>query len=400
MLKLYLFNGKSLYKGITCCFIVLSLMFSTFCSAEEVTSNNEESLLEPIIIQVKILTPVGASLGKKKIPKPGAWLYHDKNGRNVKEYLLADDSKYEVYIENQSVDEYCYITNGTMYGYVHRNTFNDYSYYDEPQMIAVDNTVLYRDKEGSDVKEYLPADNSQYRIFAYAENETLLFVEKLDGSMQGYVKKSAMTAYDPLLSGQNASATLTPEMQTAQQTQQTNKEPAEGKMVIQQPQQANQPLGSEQPLSYVQPLYTTPSFPSGQKYPVYSGPGDQYYRAANGKASVSTNDWIHVIGISGNWVLIEYSRNESAWRRGYISFSYLPQGISTNLLPNADITATIKTACNITDDPAMSKEAITVLQSGTNVTYLFSDGKWAYVEARTDIGLMRGYVNIDNLVFN
>ena len=37
-------------------------------------------------------------------------------------------------------------------------------------------------------------------------------------------------------------------------------------------------------------------FTGGQKFPVYSGPGAEYERAANGKASVSTNDWIQVFG--------------------------------------------------------------------------------------------------------
>lgn len=37
-------------------------------------------------------------------------------------------------------------------------------------------------------------------------------------------------------------------------------------------------------------------FPAGEKYPVYYGPGSDYDRMANGKAAVSTNDWIHVYG--------------------------------------------------------------------------------------------------------
>lgn len=37
-------------------------------------------------------------------------------------------------------------------------------------------------------------------------------------------------------------------------------------------------------------------FSSRKKYPVYTGPGKEYLRSSNGKASVSTNDWIQVFG--------------------------------------------------------------------------------------------------------
>lgn len=37
-------------------------------------------------------------------------------------------------------------------------------------------------------------------------------------------------------------------------------------------------------------------FTSNKKYAVYSGPGENYFRGGNGKAAVSTNDWIQVFG--------------------------------------------------------------------------------------------------------
>ncbi|MDO5023061.1 MAG: hypothetical protein Q4E07_07000, partial [Eubacteriales bacterium] len=43
-------------------------------------------------------------------------------------------------------------------------------------------------------------------------------------------------------------------------------------------------------------------FPQGQKYPVYQGPGEEYARSGNGKASVSTNDWVQVFGEENGWL--------------------------------------------------------------------------------------------------
>ncbi|MDD3213251.1 MAG: hypothetical protein PHY64_06240 [Eubacteriales bacterium] len=68
--------------------------------------------------------------------------------------------------------------------------------------------------------------------------------------------------------------------------------------------------------------YTLPQ-PCGAKlfpgvYEVYSGPGKQYYREADGKACVSTNDWIQVFGRDGNWALVQYRVKGSLLRFGYI----------------------------------------------------------------------------------
>lgn len=54
------------------------------------------------------------------------------------------------------------------------------------------------------------------------------------------------------------------------------------------------------------------------KWPVYSGPGTYYYRESNGKAAVSTNDWIQVFGREGEWALIQYRVSENHFRFGYV----------------------------------------------------------------------------------
>lgn len=54
------------------------------------------------------------------------------------------------------------------------------------------------------------------------------------------------------------------------------------------------------------------------KYDVYSGPSRYYYREANGKACVSTNEWIQCFGRDGDWALIQYRVSGSKLRFGYV----------------------------------------------------------------------------------
>lgn len=66
-------------------------------------------------------------------------------------------------------------------------------------------------------------------------------------------------------------------------------------------------------------------FRSDQKYDVYSGPGKDYLRASNGKATVSTNDWIQVFGREDGWILIQYAIDKDHMRFGWISEKALPE---------------------------------------------------------------------------
>lgn len=60
-------------------------------------------------------------------------------------------------------------------------------------------------------------------------------------------------------------------------------------------------------------------------YPVYSGPSASYFREADGKACVSTNDWIQVFGKEKKWVLVQYRVNQGHLRFGYIPLSAMEQ---------------------------------------------------------------------------
>ena len=66
-------------------------------------------------------------------------------------------------------------------------------------------------------------------------------------------------------------------------------------------------------------------FTGGKKYSVYSGPGENYLRGGNGKAAVSTNDWIQVFGKENGWILIQYDISSDHMRFGYILEKALPK---------------------------------------------------------------------------
>lgn len=133
-------------------------------------------------------------------------------------------------------------------------------------------------------------------------------------------------------------------------------------------------------------------FRRDERYPVYTGPGENYVRANNGKALVSTNDWIDVFGTDGEWVLIQYAKNDGAWRRGYIPRSALPPGVTVNEIIKANVQSTILGNCDLTDDPEMSRESLVRLTGGMAATFLHRDGDWAYVEVSVGGSKYRGYV--------
>lgn len=66
-------------------------------------------------------------------------------------------------------------------------------------------------------------------------------------------------------------------------------------------------------------------FTSNKKYAVYSGPGENYFRGGNGKAAVSTNDWIQVFGRENGWIMLQYDITSDHMRIGWIQESALPK---------------------------------------------------------------------------
>ena len=134
-------------------------------------------------------------------------------------------------------------------------------------------------------------------------------------------------------------------------------------------------------------------FTGGQKYAVYSGPGREYERAANGKATVSTNDWIQVFGQEGDYILIQYDISSDQMRFGYIPVASLPKNTSVSPLSLESADAVILQNTYLTDDPLKSRGTVRTLQTGeSGVKWLASMGVWTYVEIAGNGKPVRGFV--------
>lgn len=137
-------------------------------------------------------------------------------------------------------------------------------------------------------------------------------------------------------------------------------------------------------------------FTSGKKYEVYQGPGKEYGRAANGKASVSTNDWIQVFGEENGFIMIQYDISKDQYRIGWISAKALPKKAEVDALSFQPVQGYLNQATALTDDPLNSQKAVTTLEQGTEVQWLATMGDWAYIETVSGT-LLRGFVPIDSI---
>ncbi|MEG0048620.1 MAG: YARHG domain-containing protein [Clostridia bacterium] len=135
---------------------------------------------------------------------------------------------------------------------------------------------------------------------------------------------------------------------------------------------------------------------AGQRLAVYTGPGSDYYRSGNGRALVSTNEQLKIAGKEDGWLMVSYETNAYTERVGYVAM----RGIVDRLnVPELDLyyqEGTIVKRCTMTDEPDSGRAVLTVLESGTSITLLspYKD-RWAYIEADTGLGLMRGFVPVD-----
>ena len=142
-------------------------------------------------------------------------------------------------------------------------------------------------------------------------------------------------------------------------------------------------------------------FTGGQKYPVYSGPGENYLRANNGKAAVSTNDWIQVFGKQNGWIMIQYAIGKDHMRFGWINEKALPRNAQVEelRLDAVRVYTVVETA--ITDDPLFSGSMLAAVPECNYVTWLSTMGDWAYVEWFDDEASpkpVRGFLPVNDLV--
>ena len=144
--------------------------------------------------------------------------------------------------------------------------------------------------------------------------------------------------------------------------------------------------------------FTEFTFTPGEKYSVYSGPGDHYVRGANGKAAVSTNGNVYVYGWDSGWLLILYRLDSGGGRIGYIDGSKMTDTVNVPIVAFSHETTNVLYACSVTDDPVVGDTPLAKLDAGAEVTFLCwmqNDSAWAYVEANTSAGTVRGCIPAD-----
>ena len=138
-------------------------------------------------------------------------------------------------------------------------------------------------------------------------------------------------------------------------------------------------------------------FAAGQCYAVYSAPDKTALRGANGKALVSTNDWVQVFGRDDQWIMVQYDIASSHFRIGYIPANALPTDVSVPSLDFTGTTAVLNYACDVTDDPLNSQTKLISLPAETNVLCLGTMGSWSYVEGSQEGVRFRGFLPTESL---
>ena len=162
------------------------------------------------------------------------------------------------------------------------------------------------------------------------------------------------------------------------------------------------------PLPGIEPgLYNIPDefseyvFEPGQKLNVYTGPGAEYVRAANGKAMVSTNGTVYVYGWENGWLMVLYRVSKGGARIGYVKGTQIKGDVYAEYLQFDYQSAAVTRNCSITDDPVSEYAPLAYLRKGDMVTYLctlHNSSDWAYVEAETSAGLVRGCIPLNAIL--
>lgn len=151
--------------------------------------------------------------------------------------------------------------------------------------------------------------------------------------------------------------------------------------------------------------YLYPEVAAGQKsgkksYAVYSAPDTASYRAAKGKASVSTGDDYNLYLTVGDWSLIEYRVSLRTSRFGWAQLGNHGDE-TTNEIVHVPMLTAFDTY--LTDDPNVSEYHQAELPAGTKLTALSHlDNQWAYiyVEATVNGQVTRGFVPQRDVVFD
>ena len=152
-------------------------------------------------------------------------------------------------------------------------------------------------------------------------------------------------------------------------------------------------------LAYLYPQVVSGQTSGKKSYAVYSAPDTSSYRAAKGKASVSTGDDYKLYLTVGDWSLIEYRVSLRTSRFGWAQLGNHGDETTEDLVRVPMLTAY---DTYLTDDPNVSEYHQAELPAGTKLTALSHPDGWAYiyVEATVDGKITRGFVPQRDVVFD
>lgn len=137
---------------------------------------------------------------------------------------------------------------------------------------------------------------------------------------------------------------------------------------------------------------------AGQKLNVYSAPGTNSWRGANGKAMINTDGAVWAAGWDNGWLLLFYQLNKGGLRVGYVDGSKIKGNVPIQNVLNFDYSQVqVQSACQLTDDPIQTSTVITTLKKGQSVTYLTTvinqfGRAWDYVETTFNGQRVRAFI--------
>lgn len=140
---------------------------------------------------------------------------------------------------------------------------------------------------------------------------------------------------------------------------------------------------------------------------VYTGPDWNYPAANNGKAKVSTNGWVQVLGGDGGGrILVQYAISDQRLRIGWIDADALAEEDHTYAVCYAPGESYLWQPCHLirksdlTDDPLLSQTSVVSLSAQTTASYLCRMGDWAMIDVKTGNGRMRGFVPMNAIALD
>lgn len=130
-----------------------------------------------------------------------------------------------------------------------------------------------------------------------------------------------------------------------------------------------------------------------QKIPIYTAPSTKSLRTKSGKAVCKTDQVVRIYGEVDNWLMVSAMADSGKPRVGYIQSSKT-KGSPTDIAP-LNFSFLYGGVCRDTalfEAPDRDSESITNIAFGTELTYLATEGDWAYVETTVKKKTCRGFI--------